>query len=63
MNWGWLGKRTTDKSEGVNEGIDHNTPVKVKIERIGALFKTYYDKLDGSGYKLSKQLDNYYTVR
>lgn len=50
-----------DKNEGKNDGIDHNTPIKVKIERTGSTFKLSYDKMDGQGYKLLKQLDNYYS--
>ncbi len=57
---GWFAG-TTWTNQGVNDGIDHNTPVKVRIERTGATIKMSYDKLDGSGYKLIKQLDDYYS--
>lgn len=50
---------TVDKDLGINDEIDHNTNVRVKIERIGSTFKTYY-LLDGGQYKLLKQIDNYY---
>lgn len=46
---------------GISDGIDHNTPVKVRIERIGSNLSIYYDKLNGSGYKLIKKINNYYT--
>lgn len=58
---GWADVGTSSwKSESTNVPIGHNIPVKVKIERTGGTFKVSYDKLDGSGYKLAKQLDNYY---
>lgn len=58
---GWVESVNVWKDQGKTDGIDHNTPVKVKIERQGGTLKLSYDKLDGSGYKLLKQLDNYYT--
>jgi hypothetical protein len=59
--FGWTEGVNVWKDLGKNDGIDHNTAVRAKIERIGGTIKLYYDKLDGAGYKLSKQLDNYYT--
>jgi len=61
LAFGWTEGVNVWKDLGKNDGIDHNTTVKVKIERMSGTFKLYYDKLDGAGYKLAKQLDNYYT--
>jgi len=56
------GTNNDDYKEIVNKdiGLTNNTPVKVKMERIGNTIKTYYDILDGNGYKLLGQLDNFY---
>ncbi len=59
---GWYDVGTTSwKNESTNVPVGHNTPVKVKIERAGGTFKVSFDMLDGNGYKLAKQFDNYYT--
>lgn len=57
---GWAESKDKWLDMGKNDGIDHVTQVRVKIERKGSDFKMYYDKYDGIGYKLLKQLDNYY---
>jgi len=41
-----------------NLGIGSNTPVKIKIERVGAKINTYYNLQTGQGYKLIKTYDN-----
>ena len=51
---------TTWMSIGSTDNVDLTMPVRVKIERIGTTLKVSYDLLGGSGYKLLKQLDNYY---
>ena len=62
LNVIWYDVGTTSwKTESTNTTIGHNTPVKVKIERTGSTFRVSYDMLDGNGYKLEKQLDNYYS--
>ncbi len=49
-------------SQDVDIGLTNNTPVKVKIEKIGTTVKTYYDIMDGKGYQLIKQFDNVYNA-
>ena len=41
--------------------LTNNMPIKVKIERINNVVKTFYDKLDGQGYQILKQFDGSYT--
>ena len=53
----WDGK---DNSIGKNDSIDHNTPVTVKIQRVGTTMTLSYKKT-GQNYILLKQLDNYYS--
>ncbi len=43
-------------------GLSNTMPVKVKIEKIGTIVKTYYDLLDGNGYQLLKQFENFYSA-
>jgi hypothetical protein len=55
------------KNNGVESGaillgnFDKATPVKVKIQRNGSTVKVYYDKMDGLGYVMGKQLDGFDT--
>jgi hypothetical protein len=48
-------------AQNTNVGLSENTPIKVKIQRTGSTITTYYDILDGQGYKQARQLTNFYT--
>ena len=42
-------------------GLTNSTPVKIKLERVGSTVKMFYDLLDGKGYQLARQFNNFYT--
>lgn len=42
-------------------GLTNNTPVKIKLERVGSTVKMFYDLLDGKSYQLARQFDSFYT--
>ena len=54
---------TTSEVVDKELSLTNDTPVKVKIEKKGSIVKTYYDLLNGQGYILLKEFNNYYSAK